>query len=146
MRRLKKVGDKIDIGCKHCIKKDYTGIDIKDFGQAIVWDVRHGIPVSDGTIENIYCRHFLEHLEDRDIEDFFMELWRVCRSGAEIEIIVPRRNCKEAYTHNHLSFWDEIRFEGIATGYPGERFKIIRMDTKTCSGYPEVHVVLEAVK
>ena len=73
---------RIDIGCKHCTKVGYTGIDKYDFGQEVIWDVREGLPFVNNSIEDIYCNNFLEHLEDRDVEGFFLELYRVCKHGA----------------------------------------------------------------
>jgi predicted SAM-dependent methyltransferase len=108
---------KIDIGCKTNKKDGCVGIDIKDFGQEVVWDVTQGLPFPDSSIEYVYCSHFIEHIENKDVSDFFLELYRVCKSGAEIEIKVPHSETIEAYYHNHLSLWNENRIRGIIKGF-----------------------------
>jgi len=107
---------KIDIGCKNIKRKDYVGIDIKDFGQEIIWDVTQGLPFPDSSIENVYCSHFIEHLGVEYIQDFILELYRVCKKGAEIEIKVPHSDTIESYYSCHLSLWNENRIKGILRG------------------------------
>ncbi len=48
-------------------------------------------PWDDDSVEQILLKHVLEHLgRDPDVYlNIFKELWRVCRAGAEIEIVVP---------------------------------------------------------
>lgn len=107
---------KIDIGCKNNTKEGYIGIDIKDFGQAIIWNVTQGLPFPDSSVENIYCSHFLEHIRIEDIQDFIIEIYRICKSGAEIEIRVPHSDTIESYYSCHLSLWNENRIKGILKG------------------------------
>jgi hypothetical protein len=106
----------LDIGCKDKKKQGYIGIDILNFGQEIVWDIRYGIPFADSTVEKIYCSHLLEHLENKDIQDFFIEMHRVCKDGAEIELRAPHSDTVGAYYGCHLSLWNQARIEGIITG------------------------------
>ncbi len=107
---------KIDIGCKTSKKKGFQGIDILDFGQEIVWDVTTGLPLPDNTVQEIYCSHFLEHLKVEQIQDFFLEMHRVCKEGSLIEIKVPHSDCIESYYSCHLTRWNEARIRGIARG------------------------------
>ena len=138
---------KLDIGCKTSIKDGFTGIDYQELGQQILWDIREGLPFPDNTITDIYCNHFLEHLDNKDIEGFFLELYRICKDGASIEIGVPHSESLGAYTHNHLSFWNELRFKGLVAGYDGqERFVIESMVRKTNNYYEELRVYLKVNK
>ena len=115
---------RLDIGCGPCKKPGWTGMDVKDLGQEILWDVRNGIPVPDNSIEAIYSGHFLEHLDDADIEALYYELYRVCKQGALIEFIVPHMDHACAYVHNHKSFWSELRFKGLVQSSEPPRFAI----------------------
>lgn len=139
---------KIDIGCKTYTKKGFTGIDYMDFGQNVIWDVRNGLPFADDSIDEVYSRHFVEHLADKDIEDFFYELGRVCSNGAIIEIIAPHRDSIGSWTHNHLSWWSEERFKGIVGSYASGIFEIVELSSKVNdrSNQKEVRAVLRVVK
>ena len=132
--------EKIDIGCKHCTKEGYTGIDHLEFGQKVLWDVREGLPFADNTITDIHCTHFLEHLSDREVEGFFAEVYRVCKDKAVIYITVPHEGEWGAYAHNHLSFWSEARFEGIVKGFIGARVELKEMKKFRQHGYLEIKV------
>lgn len=128
LRKIKYDGTKpiyLDVGCKDKKKAGYIGLDILNFGQEIVWDVRGGLPFLDNSVSGIYCSHFLEHLENRDIGDLFIELHRISKNGTEIDIRTPHSDNTEAYFACHLSLWNEARINGILKGLAGLcRFKI----------------------
>ena len=126
-RRLPKAEvKKLDIGCKTLKKAGFIGLDILDFGQEIVWDLREGIPVPDGTVQEIYCSHLLEHLEPKDIQPFFIELYRILIPGGVIEFRVPDASTIESYYACHLTRWNIERFKGIIKGLDaGYRFTLI---------------------
>lgn len=107
---------KVDIGCKTLKKKGFQGIDILDFGQEIVWDVTDGLPLPDNTVQEIYCSHFLEHLRVEEIQDFFLEMYRVCKDNSRIVIKVPHADHIESYYSCHFSRWNEARISGIVRG------------------------------
>ena len=137
---------KLDIGCKGCTKEGYTGIDKLDFGQDVLWDVRQGIPFANNSVTDIYCNNFLEHLADADMELFFTELYRICKNDANIEIVVPDSGSMGAYTHNHFSFWNELRFEGLIKGFENNWFTIEKMYKIPQRYYEELRVYLKVVK
>lgn len=120
---------KLDIGCKTLKKKEYVGVDIKDFGQEIVWDVTQGIPLPDNSTSHIYMSHFLEHIEDKYIRGLFAEIYRICIDGAKIEIIVPHSDTSDSYRLSHVSFWNEKRIKGIV-GSIKDRFEIVKIERK----------------
>jgi hypothetical protein len=41
------------------------------------------------TVQEIYTRHFLEHVESRDLRPLLLEMDRVLRPGGRIHVIVP---------------------------------------------------------
>ena len=110
---------KLDLGCGAKKKEGYTGVDMVDFGQEIVFDVRNGIPVPDDSVEDLFSSHFVEHLEERDIFMLFSEFLRICKDGAEIKIICPEASTEEAYFDCHRSLWHEKRIRGICRGKEG---------------------------
>jgi predicted SAM-dependent methyltransferase len=119
-RKFKNTGTRIDIGCGKYPKPGFIGIDIKDFGQDIVWDVRHGIPFPDNSLDEVYTSHFIEHLAMHEIDDFIYELIRVCKHGARVTFRCPHSDTKEALYACHLSLWNDERVKGICHGWAGE--------------------------
>lgn len=55
----------------------------------IVWDLRKGIPFSDGVFDAVYHSHLLEHLDRDSAPSFLTECRRVLKSGGIIRIVVP---------------------------------------------------------
>lgn len=87
---------KINIGCGKEIKEDFDGLDIKDFGQKYIHDVRLGLPFDNNSIDEVYSRHFLVCLtnygEKFERVKFFNELYRILKSGASATLLVPSWN------------------------------------------------------
>lgn len=106
----------IDLGCGPKTKPGFTGVDLKDCGQDIVWDIRNGLPFADNSIENVFSSHFVEHLTRPDICELINELLRVCKIGAHISICCPHSSSVEADYPDHHSYWDERRVVGIVKG------------------------------
>jgi predicted SAM-dependent methyltransferase len=81
---------KLDIGCGKWKKDGFVGIDIlSDVGADIVCDVTVGLPIKDNVVDEIYCSHFLEHIEFDQVVALLNEFYRVCTNTARIEIKVP---------------------------------------------------------
>jgi len=104
---------KIDIGCGKGKIENFVGIDCLDFGQEIVWDVTKGIPLTDNSVSEIHTSHFLEHIENKDLQLMFDEFYRVCEDGALVTIIMPHADTIEAHYLCHYSMWSENKIEGI---------------------------------
>jgi predicted SAM-dependent methyltransferase len=52
-------------------------------------DATKGLPLSDGTVDVMYCSHMLEHLDQEEAKLFLKEAKRVLRSGGIIRLVVP---------------------------------------------------------
>lgn len=115
MRRLPKLeGEiKLDIGCGKFKKDGFIGVDAKDFGQEIVWDICQGLPFQDETVDEVYTSHTLEHIKDESLDDLFREFHRVCKNGAKLTIRVPHADTIEAHYFCHHSFWSENKIKGM---------------------------------
>lgn len=82
---------KLDLGCgQHC-EDGFEGVDIADIpGVAYVHDLRVTPWVwEDGSVGEVRCSHFLEHLTGAERIVFMNELWRVMADGGKALITVP---------------------------------------------------------
>lgn len=67
-------------------------------------------PIKDNTYDYVYTRSVLEHLANPD--KVLLELRRICKPNAIIEIIVPSYNNRSAYDGiEHKHYFSKICFE-----------------------------------
>lgn len=100
---------KLDIGCGSKAEQGWIGVDIKDFGQQFLLDVRQGLPFADETVREVRCVQFVEHLTGAERIGFFNELYRVMRPGAKATVVTPDFSHAAAYgdpTHQ----WPPLSF------------------------------------
>ena len=109
---------KLDIGCGHGKITGFVGMDHLDFGQEIVWDINNGIPLPDNSVSALHASHFMEHLENKELTNFFSEVIRVCPTGTKVTLIVPHADTIEAHYLCHYSLWDESKIAGIIKDSP----------------------------
>lgn len=89
---------KLDIGCGKNKQPGFTGVDQYNIpGVDIVMDVRNKWPWEDGSVDEVHCSHFIEHLEAKDRVKFMNELHRVLKTGAKATIITPHWCSNRAY-------------------------------------------------
>lgn len=117
VRRVRKIGPRIDLGCGKNCRPGFVGIDIREQGQDILWDVRDGLPLPDSSVAILYTSHFVEHLTDAEIRSLLVDILRVCAPAAKVEIRCPHCSSIEAYYHGHLSLWSEKRVRGFVAGF-----------------------------
>ncbi|MDA9609233.1 methyltransferase domain-containing protein, partial [Candidatus Pelagibacter sp.] len=84
---------KLNLGCGSVILKDFVNVDKFDFYKPnIVHDLEvFPYPFKNNSVDEIILSHVLEHIGQ--IPDVFneiiKELYRICRNGSLINIIVP---------------------------------------------------------
>ncbi len=103
---------RLDIGCADKCQRGHIGVDIRDCGQDIIWDVRNGIPFPDNSIDGVFSSHFLEHLDDVEARNFLQECLRVVKVGCNVCIRVPHATTTGAIMWQHKSLWNEEKVEG----------------------------------
>jgi predicted SAM-dependent methyltransferase len=118
----------LDIGCGPKKEKDFIGVDVRDCGQDIIWDVREGIPLPDGSVDKIWTSHFLEHLTDQESKDFLRECYRVLYVGGLMQHLVPHQEDPAAYYFDHKTFWNEHRAMTVNTLDGLSGFKMLRCE------------------
>lgn len=88
---------KLDLGCGKTPREGFTGVDCRDFGQQLVVDLRKKWPFPDGSVEEVHCSHFVEHLGAVDRIHFANELHRVLVNGGKATVIAPHWASPRAY-------------------------------------------------
>jgi predicted SAM-dependent methyltransferase len=89
---------KLDLGCGPNKRPGFVGVDSRSFpGVDVVADLRQRWPWDDGSVEEVFCSHFVEHLTAPERIHFVNELYRVLRPGCAAELIVPNWASARAY-------------------------------------------------
>jgi SAM-dependent methyltransferase len=90
---------KIDIGCGTKKQADHIGVDRIGFpGVDVVMDVgKDRWPWNDGTVDEAYCSHLVEHLKPAERIHFVNELHRVLKPGGKAQIVAPHWCSCRAY-------------------------------------------------
>lgn len=80
---------KLDLACGIKKQPGFIGVDqYPAEGVDIIWDLnKYPYPFVDGSVDEIYCAHFIEHVDD--LIKFMDELYRIMRVGATGVIIAP---------------------------------------------------------
>jgi hypothetical protein len=82
---------KLDLGCGPRKREGFHGIDaIAMAGVDTVLDLRvTPWPWADGSVDEVFSSHFVEHLTGAERIVFFNELHRVMKKGTQAQIITP---------------------------------------------------------
>ena len=89
---------RIDIGCGKNKQPGFIGIDqFPMSGVDVVCDIKKGLPYKDDEVDEVFCSHFIEHLERRERVAFMNELYRVMKPGAKAMFIAPHWASNRAY-------------------------------------------------
>lgn len=115
---MKKQGVNLNVGCGAQRLEGFLGLDIRvDAGTAVVCDLTDFLPLADGSVDHIYSKSFLEHVDD--LEFVLSEFRRVLKSGSSLYIYVPHWS-----NPFYFSDYTHRRFFGLATfdyfARPGE--------------------------
>ncbi len=126
---------KLDIGCgwKYKTSKPlgWTCIDIFDYGQGIIHDVRKGLNCETDSADEIRSEDFLEHLTNDEAIAFLNECWRVLKPDGKCHMIVPSVDEHPgAFVLQHKSYWNETTFRDLGKGNRWKVYKIRVWDIK----------------
>lgn len=82
----------------------------------VLWDLRRGLPVPDGSCEAIYSEHVIEHIPVEDGVAFLRECHRALRPGGRVRIATPsldeilEKSCAGDWRDQDWLSWPEFRF------------------------------------
>jgi hypothetical protein len=104
---------RVDKDAQGNVVKEFEGVDMIDFGQKHVIDLRRSFPWGNCSVAEASSSHFLEHLDGADRIFFMNELYRILEWGAIATIITPHWSNDCAYgdpTHKWppLSNWSNL--------------------------------------
>lgn len=90
---------KLNLGCGVHKMGGYTGVDIsKDVKPDIVHDLnKYPWPFKNNSVEEIFCSHFIEHLDGMERMAFFNECYRIMKPAAVMKCITPA-----PFTHRYM--------------------------------------------
>lgn len=122
---------KIDLCCGDRKPEGFFGIDIIpnhhvnwvcDLDDNIPWAVKDKLAFSRTTIKSNSVEHLrafdaLEHLHDKNAQ--MSEIFRICKDGARIEILVPSTDGRGAFQDpTHVTYWNANSFLYYCIEYP----------------------------
>jgi ubiquinone/menaquinone biosynthesis C-methylase UbiE len=94
---------KLNIGCGKKRIEGYVNIDVSDkFRPDVIADMCR-LPYKDGTIDEIYTSHTLEHV--RDFRKGMKEMHRVLKQGGTLTIVVPYPASLTTYHPHHIWYF-----------------------------------------
>lgn len=74
----------------------------------VVWHAPDPLPLEDGSVTEIHCYHFLEHLNGEDAISVLKEIDRVLVDGGVAYIVTPYYSSSmQAHALDHKSAWNE---------------------------------------
>jgi len=146
---------KLNLGCGKDIRRgvdDWVNVDLVGLpGVDLVVNVRHPLPFPENEFDFILASHIIEHVTFEEKLPLIVELWRVAKCGATIEIMCPNWNDKNAYSDpTHMSVWELEAFACFVPGhiynyYSQARFNIIIKEERGDRNC-ELHWILQVVK
>jgi SAM-dependent methyltransferase len=109
---------KVDLGCGPTKPDGFIGVDIGlQPGVDIVADLNRRFPFADSSIDVVRAHDTVEHLQDR--LHTMNEIWRICKPGALVEILVPSTDGRGAYQDpTHVSYWNINSFRYYCIEFP----------------------------
>lgn len=88
---------KLDLGCGQVPREGFTGVDIVKTGKAVIacnlmqfpWVDSEDSGFATGSVEEVHCSHFFEHVPGPLRMAFMDELYRVLKDNAKATFITP---------------------------------------------------------
>ena len=150
---------KLNVGCGLRKRNDFINLDFDEtVNPDIIRDITRGLPFDDNKFTQIYCSHVLEHITWEDFIFVMQEFWRVCQSGATVEIIVPYYKFAGAYDIDHRIVLTPRTFDvfthrtACSSDYRFNKhkyyYKVINTfeDENGIRGEPQLYMTLEVIK
>jgi predicted SAM-dependent methyltransferase len=101
----------VDLGCGSKKMDGAIGLDRRlEPGVDLICDFEHELPLKTNSVEIMNMSHIMEHV--RDLIPFMEEVYRVCRPGAKVRVVVPYYASRGAFRDpTHVRFITEDTFQ-----------------------------------
>ena len=102
---------RLDLGCGPNKLPGTFGFDCRRHpGVNVICDVEQGLPLKDNCAEFVHLSHIVEHT--KDLVGFMEEVYRVCRTGAEVRVVAPYYASRGAFRDpTHVRYITEDTFQ-----------------------------------
>ena len=108
--RLKEFS-RLHLACGNRILQGWANIDVIGLHTVIKHDLTRPFPISEGSIEYIFCEHFIEHVTREDAKKILYQCCRVLRPGGVLRITTPDlRYLVDAYLKNDIGRWSTVEW------------------------------------
>jgi predicted SAM-dependent methyltransferase len=100
---------KLHLACGNRILPGWANIDLTGPHTVIKHNLTKSIPISDRSIEFIFCEHFIEHVTRDDAKKILIQCFRVLRPGGIFRITTPDLEyLVDAYLKNDIGRWSNV--------------------------------------
>ena len=101
---------KLNIGCGNQCLPGWIGVDRLPPAEIICDLEKDNLPFEDNSVSAVMALYFFEHIDNPLF--VMQEIWRVCASGALVEIQVPYWGCESAFRDpTHKKYWTHRTWE-----------------------------------
>jgi predicted SAM-dependent methyltransferase len=105
---------RLHVGCGWTHLDGWVNVDLFATRADIVWDLRQGVPLPDGSVDAIFHEHMLEHMSLRDGFLFTRECARLLKPGGVLRVGVPDAGaCIDSYSGKGTPDWAASRPTGM---------------------------------
>jgi predicted SAM-dependent methyltransferase len=121
---------KVDLACGTDKKEGFIGIDIRDYGQKYIRDIRERLPFENETVDEIHIWHILEHFQWEEVKRILYECHRVLKRGSRINIQVPDGTDPTQFRPYHVALYslDSLNFINDKKGEWYDKFTLIKKE------------------
>jgi len=112
---------KLDVGCGSSCRQGYFGVDIDPLSGAYFVCNAWEIPIADHLVDEIYARHFWEHLNPCMARKTLVEWKRILRPTGKVRLIFPdlEYHCGQIFWPGKSEFVDAPNFDHALAAFFG---------------------------
>jgi predicted SAM-dependent methyltransferase len=100
---------RLHLGCGGNVLEGWANIDYESSGKVIGWDLTERLPVRSGSVELIFCEHFIEHITLGQAEALLADCFRVLRPGGILRLSTPSlQKLIDEYLSGRTTEWSDV--------------------------------------